>query len=110
MADQKVELGVRKYVKLPVEVEAVQSTGLNYRELAEWCGGTYHFWLEAPKVDPITREESEPIRHVVIRFRTVQNETVTADEGDWIVRGPHGDFWPVKDHIFTSSYAQKKEP
>jgi hypothetical protein len=87
-----------KFVKRPVEVEAVRLTNSNYREVASWCNGTYHFWLEEPT------EDDDPVQHLMIRFRTVQQEPVTADEGDWIVKGPHGDFWPVKDFIFSDSY------
>lgn len=29
---------------------------------------------------------------------------MVAEPGDWIVTGPHGDTYPVKDHIFLATY------
>ena len=87
-----------KFRKRPVVIEAVQfeeplvrSYGL---KIAAWCGGRFN-------------SDAKPSDHTDIRY-TISIPTLegvkTASVGDWIVRGVHGEFYPVKDEIFRKTY------
>lgn len=76
--------------KKPVQVEAIQFTGHNDLEIWKFvkdCG-----------YDPDDNRPTWVIRTL--------HGLVTAEVGDWIIRGPQGDFWPCKPDIFEDSYEQ----
>jgi len=79
------------YCKKPIRVEARQlladDDGRNGRSLAAWCGGT----VVGPYDEPL------------VFVPTLEGE-LRARAGDWIVKGPHGEFWPVKGAIFAETY------
>ena len=80
-----------RFRKRPVEVEARQLTAPNvsyaWNEIAVWC------------TSPSYRFNGDP--HMIV---STLHGDVAATEGDWIVRGPSGDFWPVEPDIFAESY------
>ena len=71
--------------KKPVVVEANRLTKSNSDALAVWCGAT-------------TFEDSYDIL-----IPTLEGE-MRATEGDWIIRGLKGAFYPCKPDIFEASY------
>jgi hypothetical protein len=79
------------YRKLPIPVEARQvlgsEDGQTGRDLADWCGGSVGGLFAEPKV----------------LVPTLEGDLV-ARVGDWIVKGPRGEFWPVKGSIFAETY------
>jgi len=82
---------VGRYRKRPVEVEAVQLVG-NFGYAIEWVnsnGGQagQTTGLVGPGVGIITLEG-----------------TMVAREGDWIIRGVQGEFYPCKPDIFSATY------
>lgn len=77
--------------KKPVTVEARQFTEANGRDLAAWSGGMY---IDIP--------HSQPGRPV-IEIPTLEG-VVTAQLGDWIIKGVAGEFYPVKNTIFLQTY------
>lgn len=72
-----------KFRKLPVVIEAIQLADDNMGEVADWCQG-----------------DSD--------YRSVQIATLegvmTAQVGDWIIRGVSGEFYPCKPEIFSETY------
>lgn len=87
-----------KYRKKPVEVEAMrftakQSPGLGY-EIAAWCGGRFN-------------SEVKPSDYTDVRY-TISIPTLegvmTASEGDYVIRGVNGEFYPCKPDIFEKTY------
>ena len=91
-----------KYRKKPVVIEAHQFhyTSECLLELSEWMGSNMKTsgknrhpdakgWLEV-----MTLEDGEG-------DRTVAH---IATEGDYIVKGSFGEFWPVKEPIFEETY------
>lgn len=36
----------------------------------------------------------------------VPRHRAIAQDGDWIIKGPQGDFWPCKSDIFEDSYEE----
>lgn len=81
---------IKTFVKKPVKVQAVQWTGDNYGEIARFVG--------------------------LVRFTTIIDEDFViiktlegdhyAKEGDWIIRGVNGEFYPCKPDIFEKTYEE----
>lgn len=95
---------MKLYRKKPMAVEVMQfeynSECLS--KLASWMGPNMktsgkarHLdakgWLEVMTLEDGTGEHS--VKHI-------------ATEGDYIVKGPFGEFWPVKPNIFESTYEE----
>lgn len=79
--------------KKPVAIEAVRFTGWDYgTDIATWCGGTYH-------------KAQGQGEHTVIYIGTLEG-VMTANVGDWIIKGVEGEFYPVKDSIFRATYEE----
>jgi RNA polymerase-binding transcription factor DksA len=72
--------------KKPVEIEAIQLTEENVDKIMEFCG------------DKI---KSHPFTGVVIE--TLEGN-MTADKGDYIIKGVKGEFYPCKPDIFELTY------
>jgi hypothetical protein len=79
-----------KFKKKPVVIEArrfnADGPGDAY-QLVEWIG------------------DSAYIYDGKVAIKTLEG-TVTADVGDWIIRGVEGEFYPCKDSIFKATYEQ----
>lgn len=76
-----------KFRKKPVIIEAVQWTGNNGQEILAFCpNAKLHF------SDKLT-------------IPTLEGE-MTADAGDWIIKGVKGEFYPCKPDIFSATYEQ----
>ena len=93
----------QKFRKKPVDVEAMhftkgQSPGVGY-EIAAWCGGRFN-------------TDVKPSDHTDVRYSisipTLEG-VMTADEGDWIIRGVQGEFYPCKPDIFAATYEPTQE-
>jgi hypothetical protein len=76
-----------KFRKKPVVIEAHQIDLKHLETLAAWCGGEVFYdadstWLEITTLEGVMR----------------------ADEGDWIIQGVQGEFYPCKPDIFAATY------
>lgn len=88
-----------KFRKRPVEIEAVQYIYPAPAALKEWLGDSYG--SEAKARHPHAKGEmyiktledgsEDQVKHI-------------ATEGDWIIKGVHGEFYPCKPDIFRKSY------
>lgn len=74
-----------KYVKKPVEIEAVQWTGENTEEILDF---TNHTAKAAGKL---------------IEIPTLEG-TMKASPNDYIIKGIHGEFYPCKPYVFRETY------
>jgi hypothetical protein len=88
-----------RYRKKPVVIEAVQYDG------ASTSVAAIQHWMEhgvfrQPKV--VTND----IRSMYIS--TLEGE-MTANPGDWIIKGVQGEFYPCRPHIFAATYEAVKE-
>ena len=84
-----------KFRKKPVVIESVQFNGLDsYLEIVKWmkfCGDTSALANEVKYSAPI------------MLLQTLEG-TMTANPGDWIIRGVKNDFYPCKNEIFLQTY------
>jgi hypothetical protein len=86
--------GVTRYRKRPVVIEAIQWTG------PETCESVFAFLgMEHPD------DEAD---HSVIHIPTLEG-TMTAQPGDWIIRGVKGELYPCKPDIFAATYEPAEE-
>ncbi len=85
-----------KYRKKPVEIEAFKWTGgIDQVEDPEWIE-------EAVKDGVVSfREEGSPKVHMLID--TLEG-VMTAQVGDYIIKGVHGELYPCKPDIFEETY------
>lgn len=81
---------IKTFVKKPVKVQAVQWTGDNYEELADFVGHIrFTYSLDKDSVIIETLEGDHYAR-----------------KGDWIIRGINGEFYPCKPDIFEKTYVE----
>lgn len=80
-----------KFRKKPVVIEAMQLTADNPIEVRQWCDGVE--WDDNP---------------VEVKIRTLEG-TMTASEGDWVIKGVKGEFYPCKPDIFAETYEPVEE-
>lgn len=85
-----------RYRKKPVVIDAVQ-----------WCGVVKDFlnWASQFLADPTTFELGED---EVLKVKTLEGE-MTAQIGDWIIRGVKGEYYPCKPDIFKATYEPVEE-
>ena len=83
-----------KYRKKAVIIEAVQWTGDNLAEILEF-------------VNHMDIRVSKGVSNGVVKedlFINTLEGTMHASEGDWIIKGVHGEFYPCKPDIFEETY------
>jgi hypothetical protein len=78
-----------RYRKRPVEVEALQFTGENLAEVADFLG------YEAADGDTSACE--------TVIIATLEGDMI-ASKDDWIIRGVAGECYPCKPGIFLATY------
>lgn len=82
---------INKYRKRPVEVEAIQFDGWNWREV-------YQFISNEPLMFTQDFRKEE-----YILIDTLEG-VMKASVGDYIIKGVHGEFYPCKPDIFHETY------
>lgn len=83
---------IQKYTKKPVTIEAIQWTEENIPAIKEWLGE--NLVSEARYSSPI---------HWIHRIKTLEGNMVVS-EGDYIIKGVKGEFYPCKSDIFYATY------
>ncbi len=82
-----------KYRKKPVEIDAMEWTGTNCIEMDDFCGGLENTYHKAGK----------------FIIKTLEGE-MTANKGDFIIKGIGGEFYPCKPDIFAATYEEALTP
>lgn len=80
------------YRKKPVIIQAMQFTRDTADAVFAWVnqeGATLGWW--------------EDRRHVTLTIPTLEGD-MTASEGDYVIRGVQGEFYPCKPDIFEAAY------
>ena len=90
---------IKKYLRKPFSIEAVQVTPENMEEVAEWCGGT------------IMRNGTEG-KNAYIKvkvYRPVSVRQSQAFAGDWVLRAGKG-FKVYNEAAFENTFYLDPEP
>jgi hypothetical protein len=82
----------KPYRKKPVVIDAVQFTGHNDDEILSFCPTARDPEAERPTIEITTLEG-----------------VMTAEAGDWIIKGVVGEFYPCKPDIFEATYEAVEE-
>jgi hypothetical protein len=77
---------VSKYRKRPVVIEAVQFTGDNVEQIADFACGQVGYAIPTAVV-----------------IQTLEGD-MRGEIGDWIIKGVQGEFYPCKPDIFHATY------
>lgn len=80
---------IQKFKKVPVVIEAVQYDGTNAEEIEQWSDAA-----------------AEMLATVDMQWIEIETfkGIMTADVGDWIIKGVKGEFYPCKPDIFAMTY------
>ena len=91
--------GPQRARKKPVEIEYVvwDGTDSTFEELELWCGDDTFF------LDRVTDSTDNPRWYNQLLVKTLEGP-LHASEGDVIIRGVQGEFYPIKDAIFRETY------
>lgn len=81
----------QKFRKKPVVIEAIQFTQDNWAQVKEFTNNTAHSFR-------VGRNE---VGYCIIPTLQGQHE---ATEGDYIIKGIAGEFYPCKPYIFVKTY------
>lgn len=79
-----------QYRKKPIVIEAIQWNGRNYAEIIQFAGGDDSLF-------------TCNITDKLLNIQTLEGDMI-ASEGDWIIRGIKGEFYPCKPDIFEATY------
>ena len=79
---------IKKYIKKPIPVEALQWTGENNKEIENFCGEAAWF-SSGGELGILTLEGM-----------------MVATLGDYIIKGVDGEFYPCKKGIFEKTYEE----
>lgn len=87
-----------KYRTKPVEIEAIQWTGSNLEEIKAFVGESLIY-----DILDTAWEVGKGRPHVYMKIRTLEGD-MTVSEGDYIIKGLIGEFYPCKTGVFKEKY------
>lgn len=82
-----------KYIKKAVEIEAIVFNRQNFKEIVEFTNNTAHSLAIEKRIDGIA----------TCIIPTLEGQHI-ATEGDYIIKGIKGEFYPCKPDIFEMTY------
>lgn len=81
---------MNKYIKKPIEIEAIKWNGQNFGEIAVFCKDIL--------LADTNKDE--------LLIKTLEGNMI-ASLGDYIIKGVKGEFYPCKPDIFEKTYTNK---
>lgn len=84
-------MSAAKFVKRPVEVEAIRYGPDTCAAICEWMGVPHNVY------------DGEPCGVGQFQIQTREG-LMLANPGDWIIKGVAGEFYPCKPEIFAATY------
>ena len=92
-----IDIKAKLYRKKPVVVEAIQWTGNNLHAVTEFRG------QQVTPMHPKWDEYTQLVELYGLKIRTLEGE-MSANVGDFIIKGVNGEFYPCKPDIFEKTY------
>lgn len=83
-----------KYRKKPVEIDAIQYSLTNGKEICDWAAGLII--------------ETKNAYGQYLQIATLEG-TMIGNIGDWVICGIKGEFYPCKPDIFPLTYESAEE-
>ena len=94
---------IKKYVKKPVEIEAMQLTKENIVEVFNFLDGANY--KETKSVEELEDFSQMMLKQGYIEIETLEG-IMKANFGDYIIKGVKGEFYPCKPDIFQATYEE----
>lgn len=96
---------IKKYVKKPVQIEAIQLKEDNIIEVFDFLDGVNY-------KETKSAEELEDFSKAMLEQGYIEIETLEGlmkvSFGDYIIKGIKGEFYPCKPDIFQATYEEVK--
>ena len=96
---------IKKYIKKPVQIEAIQLKEDNIIEVFDFLDGANYKEIKSA-------EELEDFSKAMLEQGYVEIETLAgmmkASFGDYIIKGIKGEFYPCKPDIFQATYEEMR--
>jgi len=87
-----------KYRKKPVVIEAVQWNGTNLHDIIAFVGDSLRY-----EIFDAAWEAGVGVPCVRMKIKTLEGDH-ECSEGDYIIKGVNGEFYPCKPDIFAKTY------
>lgn len=87
-----------RYRTKPFEIDAMQFTGENYDDLKMFVGPGLRF-IRATVGDAVGNYRCEV-------YSSHSSKWIPFGEGDWVIKGDDGEFYPCVDDVFRRKYEQ----
>lgn len=92
-----------KYRKKPVVIEAMQWNGCNLKEIKEFVGNCLIY-----NISDAAWKVGKGAPAVYMEIKTLEGNH-KCSQGDYIIKGVQGEFYPCKPDIFEQTYEQLGE-
>ena len=92
-----------RYRKRAFEIEAMQWTGENLEEIKAFVGKSLIY-----DILDTAWEVGKGKPRVFMKIKTLEGDMI-ASEGDYIIKGISGEFYPCKPDIFKATYEEVEE-
>lgn len=89
---------VNRYKTKPCEIEAIQWNGTNLKEIKDFVGNSLSY-----SICDTAWEVGKGIPFVFMKIKTLEGD-MQANEGDYIIKGLRGEFYPCKPDVFEKKY------
>lgn len=99
-----------KFRKKPIVIEAVQYhfTQESNREIIEWTRGSKTPASLDTEVRNCSDKYPEGFDYPVLGIATLEG-MMNVRDGDWVIQGVNGEFYPCKPNIFEKTYEKVEE-
>lgn len=96
---------MKKYVKNPIVIEAIQYTGENGSEIRRFVGEQL---TESRPPANMEHDKDIPNEAYSIFIPTLEG-TMTCSKLDYVIKGIKGEFYPCKPDIFEQTYSEYEQ-
>lgn len=93
-----------KFRKKPVVIDAIQWNGINLTEIKEFVGGSLNY-----EIHDAAWQVGKGRPRVRMTIHTLEGDHACT-EGDYIIKGVAGEFYPCKPDIFAQTYEHADAP
>ena len=94
---------IKKYIKKPVQIEAIQLTKENIIEVFDFLDEANY--KETKSVEELEDFSQRMLKQGYIAIETLEG-IMKASFGDYIIKGIKGEFYPCKPDIFQVTYEE----
>jgi hypothetical protein len=105
--------GAKKFTKIPITIEAIQLSWVNWNNVCdfvdkEYFGGGVYVMEDGSYTHGSYTKDFIDDGRIGLLIKTLEG-TMLAVEGDFIIKGVNGEFYPCKPDIFKKSYIETEK-